>query len=706
VSISADAVLRRTGARILLYKAKIGVSFAPMKKSIWFPIIAVILSLPHLQGQANRRLTTPLLKQQLQSPALIADQLRHFMLQKVPPLELPATAAEWTRQAEAMRMRELSAIYHGWPKEWLDSAPHFEQVGVMDRPGYRIVKLRYEVVPGMYSAALLYEPEHFSGKIPAILNVNGHGPSGKAVEHKQKRCINQARRGMMALDLEWFDYGELKAEGNDHSYQRWLDFEGLSGVGLFYLEMRRGLDYLASNPDVDQARIGVTGLSGGGWQTMLLSSLDTRVNAAVPVAGFSTLVTAIEHPEYAGNDPEQNAPDTREGVDNAQLLAGRAPRPTLLIFNDMDDCCFRADVVKQGTYLDMKPFYKLMGAPDNLQWYDNQDPGTHNYQIDSRERSYEFFDSVFHINASSKEDPDTDGEVQPEDALVVGLPENNLTILSLAQSMAKQIHHPAPDHPDAEWAQAQRKDLESVTRYKPVTVTRAWVLGATREKKLVTHSYRFEFSNGLSAPGVLFRAEDVAETAPATVIIADQGMASTMVDVGNAVTRGQRVLVLDPLFFGQDIPENSLGSPEPGSAPFAQMLSAIGERPLGLESAQLTAVIEWMNEDEDEGSSTPHRGWAEPAPSKTPVRMITIGPRAETLALVTAALEPAMFSGIEAQKSIATFMDIFDHPGDYRGAPDVFCLDLFRDFDIDTLTAVASPVRVRLSVPAPEPLFW
>lgn len=674
-----------------------------MKISIWFTI--VVLGALQLQGQANRRLTTPLLKQQLQSPSLVSDQLRHFMLQKVPPLELPATPAEWTKRADAMRARELSIIYHGWPKEWVDSAPHFEQVGVIDRPGYRIVKLRYEVVPGMYSTALLYEPEHFSGKIPAVLNVNGHGPSGKAVEHKQKRCINQARRGMMALDLEWFQYGDLKAEGDDHIYQRWLDFEGLNGVGLFYLEMRRGLDYLANNPDVDPTRIGVTGLSGGGWQTMLLSTLDTRVGAAVPVAGFSTLMTAIEHPEYTGGDPEQNAADTREGVDNAQLLAARAPRPTLLIFNDMDDCCFRADVVRQGVYTDIMPFYKLMGHADNLQWYDNQDPGTHNYQIDSREKSYEFFDSVFHINASSKEDPDTDAEVQPEEALLVGVPDDNLTILSFAQSTAKQIHHPVPDHPDAEWVQTQRKDLESVTRYKPVTVTHAWVLGATREKKLVTHSYRFEFSNGLSAPGVLFRSEEAAETAPVTVIIADQGMASTAVDVGNAVAMGQRVLVLDPLFFGQNVPDIALGSPTSGTAPFAQTLSALGERPLGMEAAQLTAVIAWLNEGNDEGSSTPH-SWAEPAPSKAPVRMITIGPRAETLALVAAALKPAMFSGIEAQKSIATFMDVFDHPGDYKGAEDVLCLDLFRDFDIDTLTAIASPVHIHLAVPAPEPIFW
>lgn len=678
--------------------------------SVWketcFAILATMLSVPHLSGQGTNKLTSPILKQELQSPPLLADQLRHLMLKSVPPLVLPGTPEQWTQQASQIRERELSVLYHGWPKEWVVSPPHFEQTGIIDRPGYRIVKLRYEVVPGLYSVALLYEPEHFSGKIPAVLNVNGHGPGGKAVEHKQKRCINQARRGMMALDVEWFNFGELKADGNDHSYLRFLDFAGLNGMGLFYLEMRRGLDYLASNPNVDPGRIAVTGLSGGGWQTMMLSTLDTRVSASVPVAGFSSLITAIEHPEYAGGDPEQDAPDMRQGVDYTQLVAARAPRPTLLIYNEMDDCCFRAGVVKQGVYSDIRPFYELMGAPDSLQWYENQDPGTHNYQIESRERSYEFFDSVFHLNASAKEDSDTDAEVQQEGALEVGVPDNNLTILGLAQSLAKQIHHQAPDRPDARWVEAQRKDLEAITRYKQVNVTHAWLLSATHEKKLESHSYRFEFSNGLSAPGVVFDSVVAPEAAPAIVMIADAGMPSTMVDVGNAVSSGQRALVLDPLFFGQNVPNIQLGSDRPGSVAFAQLLTTIGERPLGMESAELVAVIQWLNRNADEGTSTPHKGWADSAQSKSSVGVITIGPRAETVALTAAAIEPALFSRIEAQKSISSFMDVFDHPSDYRAAQDVLCLDFFRDFDINTLTAIASPVQVHLSVAAPEPLYW
>lgn len=120
-----------------------------------------------------------------------------------------------------------------------------------------------------------------------------HGAIGKAVEFEQKLCINLALRGMAALNLEWIGMGELFDSENTHWFQSQLDLVGTSGVGLFYLAMRRGLDYLATDPQVDPKRLGVTGLSGGGWQTIVLSALDTRVYASVPVAGYNSQVGRI-----------------------------------------------------------------------------------------------------------------------------------------------------------------------------------------------------------------------------------------------------------------------------------------------------------------------------------------------------------------------------------------------------------------------------
>ena len=110
---------------------------------------------PYARAQADARLVAPLLQQRLQAEPVVAEQLRRFMLARVPPLRLPPDAKQWDAEAEKLRARELAVLYHGWPQAWIDAPPKFEQVGMLEGRGYRIQMLRYEVVPGMYSTALL-----------------------------------------------------------------------------------------------------------------------------------------------------------------------------------------------------------------------------------------------------------------------------------------------------------------------------------------------------------------------------------------------------------------------------------------------------------------------------------------------------------------------------------------------------------------------
>ena len=44
----------------------------------------------------------------------------------------------------------------------------------------------------------------------AIVNVIGHGREGKALDYKQVRCIILAKRGMLALNVEWSGMGQFK----------------------------------------------------------------------------------------------------------------------------------------------------------------------------------------------------------------------------------------------------------------------------------------------------------------------------------------------------------------------------------------------------------------------------------------------------------------------------------------------------------------
>jgi hypothetical protein len=309
---------------------------------------------------------------------------------------------------------------------------------------------------------------------------------------------------------------------------------------------------------------------------------------------------------------------------------------------------------------------------------------------------------VFHIDASPEEFPDTDTQIESAEDLAVAVPKDNLTILSLAQSLAKSIHHEVPAQPSAQWASTERVQLKKVVRYTPVTLTHAWPISATHEKGVESHAYRFEFSNGLSATGILFRSVTAPETAATTILIADAGMPSTMVDVADDVDRGQRVLVLDPLFFGEDKPHAEDRS---GATVFAQLLTALGERPLGMEAAQVNAVVRWLGADLDHGSPTPNNFQMSAKPVPT-VRIVTTGPRSQVIAMVAAAIHPELFSALESRESIPSLATAYEHPENFVQAPEMMCLDLYRDFDINTLATIAAPVKVNLTAVAPKRIFW
>src|SRR5678809_906924 len=127
--------------------------------------------------------------------------------------------------------------------------------------------------------------------------------------------------------------------------------------------------------------------------------------------------------------------------DYPHLTAMRAPRPTLVIHNAEDDCCFRAPLVKPYIYDDVKPFFRLFGKEDAFQWHENTDPSTHNYQLDNRLQAYRFFSSHFGMPVVGQEIP-VDGEIKSYDDLVVGLPKDNLTIVGLARKLAQGITRP------------------------------------------------------------------------------------------------------------------------------------------------------------------------------------------------------------------------------------------------------------------------
>jgi hypothetical protein len=612
------------------------------------PALCLVILMPLLAGsllaQTTPRQIARVLEAPLQTPDVVAYQLRRYLLAKVPPLPKPASAGAWTEESKRLRRRILEdVVFHGWPREWITAPLRVEDAGVIPSgPGYRMRKLRYEIVPGMWSSAILYEPDPLPAKAPAILNVNGHvGPPGKAVEYKQKRCINQARQGILSLNLEWFNFGELAHRENAHWFGAHLDLAGANAVGLFHLAMRKGLDYLWDHPNADRSRLGVTGLSGGGWQTIVLTALDERVSVSVPVAGYSSSISRIERPGDIG-DIEQNPTDLLLLADYPHLTAMRAPRPTLLIYNAEDDCCFRAPLVKPYIFDHVRPFFRLYGREDHLAWHENTDPADHNYQLDNRVQSYRFFTRHFRLPAADREIP-VDAEVKSVEELRVGLPADNLTILGLARRLAGRIER----RPDS--------NLAGVVRYQPAAIAHAWAVGNTKNRGLETRSWRFDFADGLSATGVWMKAIAVPASAPATILLADAGKKTVAAEASDRANRGDQVLAVDLLFFGDAAPAN------PASYAYAQMISSAGGRAIGLQAAQLIALARWLNPPQ--------------------VRLETSGPRTQVIARVAALLEPKLFAEVVTRSGLPSLRHMLDAPVEYQAAPELFCLGLLKELE-------------------------
>ncbi|HEU0141841.1 MAG TPA: hypothetical protein VFQ79_19110 [Bryobacteraceae bacterium] len=643
-----------------------------MRKGVFLALLIAASAVAQTQpGDVTRYLSTPILP-----PDVAESELRTYLMRKVQVPPWPARAENWTAEARQLKERILKQIvFHGWPREWVDGPLKFEDLGVIEaNPEYRMRRLRYEIVPGMQSTAILYEPANMQGKVPAILNVNGHvGPLGKSIEYKQKRCINQARRGILALNLEWLSFGELAHSENVHWFAAHLDLVGSNSLGLFYLAMRRGLDYLYQHPSVDRSRIGMTGLSGGGWQTIVLSALDERVFAAVPVAGYSSLASRIERPADVG-DVEQNATDLLTIADYPLLTAIRAPRPTLLVYNVEDDCCFRAPLVKPYIFDFVRPYFKLYGDADRLSWHENTDPSTHNYQLDNRQQSYRFFARHFGMPAAEREIP-VDAEIKSYDELAVGLPKDNLTILGVAKVLAARIERrggPSGNASRSAWAQSQRDLLRQTVRYRPVDLRHAWAVGNSHRRGLETRSYRFEFDNGLSASAVWLQALSASQEGPATIMLNDDGRKAAGGEVSDRVNRGERVLALDPLFIGDAQPRAT------GLRTFGQLLAATGDRALGIEAAQVASTGRWIRKS----------GGAKM------LRIETSGIRSQVIALVAAVLEPDLFSEVVFRKGMKSLAHLLDAPVEFSNSADLFCLDLYRHFDIEPLTQAATKTRI------------
>jgi len=639
-----------------------------MKQSL-FSVTLLFAAVFSARAQTN--VLAPLLARDIIGPNLALAEVQAYTEDRVPLMPPLKSAAEWEKEATRLRRTALDdVIFRGEARAWRDAKTKIEWLDTIPGgPGYSIRKLRYEALPGLWIPALLYLPEKLSGKVPVHLAVNGHDGVGKAAPYKQIRCINLAKRGVISLNLEWVGMGQLRSPGFGHYSMNQLDLCGTSGIAPFYLAMSRGLDILLALPEADPARVAVSGLSGGGWQTIFISSLDPRVTLANPVAGYSSFRTRARNFSDLG-DSEQTPSDLATVVDYAHLTAMLAPRGALLTYNAKDNCCFATGHALQPLLDAAQPVFKLLKADGKLRWHNNHVPGTHNFEQENREVFYRMLgDNFFPSDAKfdAKEIP-AESEVKKAEELNVPLPADNLDFNKLALALAKNLprsdSRPLTLATLAKWQQTQRGFLGGAVRAKHYAVS-AELAGRTTTNDLTVTSWRLKMGDAWTVPAV-----ELAKGTPLAtgLLVGDGGRKVMAADVDKLLAEGKRVVIVDPFYFG----ESRIAQKD---FLFALLVAAVGDRPLGLQASQLTAAARWLANDRKLG----------------PVKVVSVGPRSSVFATVAAALEEKAIGSLELRQPLNSLQELIEKNVGVNQQPELFCFGLLEQFDVPQLRALVTP---------------
>ncbi|MCH8829092.1 MAG: acetylxylan esterase, partial [Planctomycetes bacterium] len=238
---------------------------------------------------------------------------------------------------------------------------------------FTVENVQFQSRPGLYVTGNLYLPKKRTGKLPVILYVCGHarvkdrktGVSYGNKAHYQHHGAWFARNGYACLTIDTLQLGEIEGihHGTYNHGMWWWNARGYSPAGVEAWNCIRALDYIATRPELDADRIGVTGRSGGGAYSWWVAALDERIKVAVPVAGITSLRNHVVDGCVEGHCDCMYHVNTYRW-DFAQVAALVAPRP-LLISNSDKDRIFPLDGVID-VYNKTRRIYKLLGAEKNI----------------------------------------------------------------------------------------------------------------------------------------------------------------------------------------------------------------------------------------------------------------------------------------------------------------------------------------------------
>jgi predicted alpha/beta-hydrolase family hydrolase len=262
--------------------------------------------------------------------------------------------------------------------------PNIILTGKRTYEGYTVENIGLETIAGLYVAGSIYRPTKPKGKMPIVLSPNGHFGDGRHNKDIQTRCAALAKMGALVVNYDLFAWGEslLQVASTAHRTSIAHTIQANNSI--------RMLDYLLTTKGVDPERIAITGGSGGGSMTMLISAIDDRIQVSVPVVMTSSF--------HSGGCPcESGTPIHLCGgkTNNAEIASIFAPKP-MLIISDGGDWTFQVPEVE---FPFIQRTYGFYDATENVKNIHIPNEG-HDYGFSKRQPMYEFMAAKLGLDLS------------------------------------------------------------------------------------------------------------------------------------------------------------------------------------------------------------------------------------------------------------------------------------------------------------------
>lgn len=313
---------------------------------------------------------------------------------------------EWEQRKQLLKPCLLEALQLSRLPEAPASKPIITQVRRFN--GYTVQNIAIEILPGVWINGSLYKPARYKGRIPVILNPDGHWPQQRYRPDCQYRCAALARMGAMAFSYDLFAWGESQLQFKLEDHRRSLS------MSIQVLGSIRILDYLLSLNDADITRVGMTGGSGAGSHTVLMAAIDDRIKVSAPVVSLSSYF-------YGGCPCESGMPihQCGNGTDNVEIAAMAAPNPQLVVSDGGD----WTDKMPEHDFPYLQKMYGWYGKKENIENVHLPDE-RHDFGINKRKAVYRFLSKYLSIDLKAVMDKKGNIDesaitIEPEQALYV-----------------------------------------------------------------------------------------------------------------------------------------------------------------------------------------------------------------------------------------------------------------------------------------------